>query len=360
VVCVPDGCQGESFVATPVAANMLIVLDRSLSMRDNLNNNDGRKIDVATTAIDALVAAHAGQIRFGLAPFPGTNTDGSQGQDCGQGYVAVDVADNNAQPITDYLTTMGLSQFHTPTGEDLAGVVEPYTPLQDTARNNFVLLVTDGAANCSVDPAGEVAKLAAGQNGQFPPVKTFVVGFGSGVDAGQLTAMATAGGEALPGTPNYYQADSAADLNTIFGSIAQAALSCDYTLNASAGNDPNALLVFFNGVPVPRDATHATGWDYNPATTDLHFAGNACIALQSGSVTDLSIAFGCPAQAGEGEGEGEGAGGEGEGEGATGGEGEGEGSSNCGGTGAHCTKDADCCAGFLCNTQTQQCLFLGG
>src|SRR5207302_5175985 len=106
------------------------------------------------------------------------------------------------------------------------------------------------------------------------------------------------------------------------------------------------------GVAVPRDASHVTGWDSDPATSLLHFVGNACVALQSGSVNDLSIAFGCPAPAGEGEGEGAA-----EGEG---GAGEGEGAGNCGGVGATCATDADCCQGFICDVQTQQCLFLGG
>jgi hypothetical protein len=358
-VCVPAGCQTENFVAAPVKPNMMIVFDRSGSMNDPLDNNGGTKISVAISAISNLVTAHDADIRFGFAPFPGDGPQCDQNtQQCSSGLIAVDIADNTGSQIVTFLNNMGdISNCRgTPTGDQF-NAVDADIPLRDTTRPDFIILMTDGAANCGADPPTAIANLAGGQGGQFPPVKTFVIGFGSGVDATQLTDMSNAGGEPLPGNPNYYQADSAQNLNDIFTAITSAVLGCDYTLTG-AGNDPNALLVFFNGQSVPRDATHATGWDYDPSTSLLHFAGNACVALQSGSVSDLSIAFGCPGGTG-GEGEGEGAGGEGEGEGA-GGEGEGEGGGNCGGTGAQCTKDTDCCAGFLCNQSTHQCLFLGG
>ena len=37
-----------------------------------------------------------------------------------------------------------------------------------------------------------------------------------------------------------------------------------------------------------------TGWDVDVVANRLRFAGNACTALQSGIVTDLTLVYGCP------------------------------------------------------------------
>jgi hypothetical protein len=160
--------------------------------------------------------------------------------------------------------------------------------LQDATRNNYILLVTDGEANCD-DPVPVVETFAA----RNPPTPTFVVGFGDGVDPEQLEDMATAGGTALAGNPNYYQADNAAGLQQALDDIVGEVLSCDYDI-PTAPDDPDRLSVYFDGIRVPRDPTGATGWEYNAANARLTFAGNACAALQSGAVNDLSIVYGCP------------------------------------------------------------------
>lgn len=36
------------------------------------------------------------------------------------------------------------------------------------------------------------------------------------------------------------------------------------------------------------------GWQYDPESNQLSFAGAACEALRSGEVTDLVIVYGCP------------------------------------------------------------------
>ena len=76
---------------------------------------------------------------------------------------------------------------------------------------------------------------------RMPVVKTFVVGFGSAVDATQLRDMARAGGTARAGmTPEYYQADDAASLRTAFAAIAGSVISCTYTLS-NTPPDPDTV-----------------------------------------------------------------------------------------------------------------------
>jgi hypothetical protein len=130
--------------------------------------------------------------------------------------------------------------------------------------------------------------------GQTPPVRTFVVGFGSAVDPAELDGMATAGGTAIAGgPPYYYQADDAASLGSALTTIAGSVLSCSYTLS-DVPPDPDLLFVYFDGVAVDRDTTGADGWDYDGGTNQLVFHGPACDALLSGGVADLIISYGCP------------------------------------------------------------------
>jgi hypothetical protein len=155
-------------------------------------------------------------------------------------------------------------------------------------RPNYVLLITDGQSTCD-DPAPMVASLRL----EEPEIKTFVVGFGDGVDPGELEDMAEAGGTALGGDTKYYQADDAQALGQAFADIAGNVLSCSYLLD-QVPPDPDDLYVYVDAVLVLRDQTHANGWDYDPLTNQINFYGPTCSQLQSGTVQGLEIIFGCP------------------------------------------------------------------
>ena len=85
------GCDGELYGTDNVPANVLIVLDQSASMLDEI---DGRtKWDIALEAISALLAARGDGIRFGLMLYPGFDQSCDEGMECGEGVFAVDPAD---------------------------------------------------------------------------------------------------------------------------------------------------------------------------------------------------------------------------------------------------------------------------
>src|SRR5262245_39695324 len=63
------GCNGQPYTANRVQPNVLIVLDRSSSMNEDIGG--GTKWEIAKQAITDLLAAEGGQIRFGLAMYPG-------------------------------------------------------------------------------------------------------------------------------------------------------------------------------------------------------------------------------------------------------------------------------------------------
>lgn len=274
------GCDGVAFQAEPVVPNLLIVLDRSGSMKES--GGGDTKWNIARTALDQILDDHGDQVRFGLDMF--ASNDG-----CAAGEINVDVGAGTAGAISTAFMN-ATANSGTPIHATM-NALRSYGGIKDRNHPNYVLLLTDGKEECNIwaDPAAPVQQL----RNQTPSVKTFVVGFGSGVNAAQLNDMATKGGTARPGSPKYYQANNATDLSNALAAILGTVLSCTYTLD-QVPEDLAELYVYQNDTPIERDTTHADGWDYDEATGELTFYGAACDALESGDVTDLAIVYGCP------------------------------------------------------------------
>lgn len=279
------GCGGEFYQADAIPPNVLIMIDRSGSMNDEIGNET--MWNIARDAVNQLLASYEGKIRFGLLLYPGFNQSCSQGERCEVGDIDVGLGDGKEGEIRSYLRDAGTCSFRTPISAALQSAIG-YAPLQDADRNNYVLLMTDGEENCDGDPVAAVTALRQ----QTEEVKTFVVGFGSGVDGQQLNQMADAAGTALSGDPRYYQADDAAALSSAFNAIAGSVLSCSYTLSEEPP-DANRLYVYFNKSELPRDTGHNDGWDYDATSKELTFYGSACDRLKAGEVQDLQVVFGC-------------------------------------------------------------------
>ena len=276
------GCTGVAFQAMPVTPNVMIVLDRSGSMKDpGDSSSSDSKWTIAGDALTALFNQVGGQVRFGLVTF---SSDGS----CGAGNVRVDIGDNTSMAIETKIS--GTSpKGSTPivaTMDSLVGNTE----LMDPDHPNYVLLVTDGEEKCDTFTTQPLTDL----KNQSPSVKTFVVGFGAGIpNPDQLNDLATAGGTALSGNTKYYQANNASQLADALGSIIGSVLSCTYTLD-QVPSDLSQLYVYEDGTAVDQDPGQQNGWDYDSASNTLTFYGPTCDALQNGTVTDVSIVYGCP------------------------------------------------------------------
>jgi hypothetical protein len=280
------GCEGDEYGADRVPPNVLIVLDRSDSMNEDIGG--GTKWEIALAAVTTLLASHGADIRFGLMLYPGTNQSCSAGMRCRDGLIEIAPADGTSAMIDAFLGGAGTCMFGTPTAEALEQVV-PYPGLEDTTRANYVLLITDGQSTCE-DPIPVAATLAA----ETPPVRTFVVGFGSGVDPTELDGLAMAGGTARAGGPPFYfQADDAASLASALDTIAGSVLSCTYSLS-SVPEDVSMLYVYTDRTEVERDTAHTTGWDYDPSTNTITFYGATCDALLAGTVSNVVVTYGCP------------------------------------------------------------------
>ncbi|MBK7862110.1 MAG: VWA domain-containing protein [Archangiaceae bacterium] len=272
-----DSCGGELFQSTHVQANFLIVLDHSGSMMEKINTT--AKWDLATAAVKQVTTQYQSQIRFGLSMF-------STPTNCDPGSNFVPVGDGAAAAISGALPVIADGKG-TPIGGALR-LAAMHPGLMDPARANFVMLVTDGKENCQGNPVSEVKALAAAN------IKTFVVGFGSDVDAQMLSNMAINGGTARNTTPRYYQADDQATLNAAFNTIAQGAIGCDFKLS-KAPPDPSKIFVYVNGQPIPRDPMNKIGWNYNgPANDRITLYGTVCDAVANNASAKVQIVYGCP------------------------------------------------------------------
>jgi hypothetical protein len=193
--------------------DVLILLDRSLSMSSTVGTQS--KWAHAKDAVNQMVSTYEGMIRFGLMLFPGPQANVDI---CDPGVVEVDVADSTQTSIATALSA-SFPDGNTPIADTLDNALGHLNGI-DPAKTKYVLLVTDGQETCSGDPVSAVTPLASAQ------VKTYVVGFGDGVDPTQLDSMAQAGGTALAADPSYYQADSPAQLSQALQAIGSFVSCC--------------------------------------------------------------------------------------------------------------------------------------
>lgn len=273
------GCMGERVEAQQVTPNVMILLDKSGSMDRSAGGSD-TKWEIAVRAIENLLVEFEGRIRFGLLVYP-------EGSGCNVGEIDVEVGLASGPAILDTLART-TPRGSTPIGASLAAV-RNYEGIRDPARPNYVLLLTDGDERCNGDGEAEVRALRA----LDPEVKTFVVGFGSGVSPAELEAMAIAGGTAQSGSTAYFQADDEASLNAAFSTIGGLVLSCAYEIDDTGlALEADDIFVYFDGVPVEHDG--GARWSYTRGAGEIVFHGEACEDLRRGRVRDLVIVHGCP------------------------------------------------------------------
>lgn len=292
--CAPGGeCGSQKAEATAIPPNMLIVLDRSCSMRSNVSGKP--KWTIAVDALKSLTTKYAGKIRFGLSLFPDT-----VGNQCTQGAIPIHPAVANEPKISKLLTdSLKTSDPNYPDGPCVTNIdtamqqAQGCPELKDATRTNYALLVSDGAqAGCNA-AGGDKGTEAIIADMAKVGIKTFVVGFGGGVDGAQLDKFAVAGGVPAAGATKYYKAEDEASLAKVLDTIGSAALGCVFTLDKTPP-DPAKIFVFFDGTTeVSRDP--ANGWQYDPATNTVTFFGAACADIKAEKVKSVDIVLGCKA-----------------------------------------------------------------
>ncbi len=295
--CMPGGdCGAQEFGAEAVPPNMLLVQDRSCSMKDNVGGKT--KWQISVEAINQITTTYKDKIRFGMTWFPDI-----EGDKCLQETpVPVPCAGGTESQIQAlFSASLAPADPFYPDGPCVTNIdtaimqASAEASLKDPTRQNFAVLITDGkqaGCNAAGGDAGTV-NILAGMFAAVPPIPTFVVGFGAETDPAQMNAFADAGGVPRNDpTTRYYQADDAATLQQALDVIAGSVVGCTLLLG-DVPPDPADLYAFLDNLPVTRDPTHQSGWDYDAATNTVTFYGTDCDNLKNGVVKDVDIVFGC-------------------------------------------------------------------
>ncbi len=284
-----EDCGDATFNITQLEPNVMILLDRSGSMNDDVPGSGDSRWNVAKQVVNATAAEFDDTVRFGLATFSACIA----GMACSPGQIEIPVAPGNAASIANFLAGAADGFFgylcnsgmpETSTGRSLDALVgNPL--LQDPGRDNAVLLVTDGGESQECTPVD--GPTAAGNLfGQDIPVKVFAVGFG--FSGASLDQIAMAGG-----TNQGYTAENQAELNAALSSILGGIASCTFQLD-EVPPDPSELYVFLNSDPagIPIDA--ANGYTYDPVTNSITLHGTTCDAVINGDSAKVDVVYGCP------------------------------------------------------------------
>ncbi len=89
----------------------------------------------------------------------------------------------------------------------------------------------------------------------------------------------------------------AADLVNALGDIRGRTASCEFEVDADPSRvDPARVNVSISGADgfVPRDTTHADGWDYSTGMRSVVLYGATCTRVLANSTALVRIVFGCP------------------------------------------------------------------
>jgi hypothetical protein len=287
-----NNCGFQHFDLARRPAELILVLDRSGSMRETPQGGTRSKWIETTEGLDEVITRTQGTVLWGLKLFPaGAVTCAvSDGID-------VPAALNNAAAVTAAYRAAGPEGDGTPTAAVIAKTV---AHLQATPSTNarYLLLATDGQPTCADgrdggrdDAATTVQAVAAAAAAGF---HTFVAGIATRPGPGQVLAqLAVAGQEPRPGDPTYYPVTSRQDLIDTFGIIAGRVSDCVFPLDV-APPSPGDVAVNVGGQRIGRDDSHADGWDYGPDNRSVRLYGPACDRVKASDRDQVNIIFGCP------------------------------------------------------------------
>ncbi|MCA9671696.1 MAG: VWA domain-containing protein [Myxococcales bacterium] len=250
----------------PTQAQVMIVLDRSSSMTESAGS--GTKWSTARTAVANLVGYFQGTLELGIMLYPAYPDQGTAS--CAAGTVNVAPSFGTASAINGLLSS-SYPKGLTPSTATLDAARGYLSTIRSPGKAQYVIFITDGKETCaSQEPKTATAALLASG------IKTFVVGFGSGVSTTALTAAAQSGG-----TGNYYQANDPNALMTALSNIGQA-ISCCGNGRLDPGERCDTAIPVGAPGGCPTHPVHCD--DKNPLTQDT-ISGSGCQAACTNNQT---------------------------------------------------------------------------
>jgi hypothetical protein len=288
-------------------ADLLLVLDRSRSMIQDVNGRGGGNNNTAdggvagpskwsevVAAIDPVIKATQAEVAWGLKLYPLTETcgvpDGATTPVATGNYEAIMTAIKGADPAVG-------NGGSTPTR---LAVDKAVAFIKGTASTNskYLVVATDGQPNCAGgrngndDAPATIAAVAAAAAAGIP---SFIVGVATaGSDAHDtLNQMADKGGRPRTDASKYYPVASRDELVSALQTITGQIASCTFPLSPPPPV-PENVAVEIDGQRVTHDVSQGNGWNYGPQNKSLILYGAVCDSLKAGTAKNVQILYGCP------------------------------------------------------------------
>ncbi|HEY4188721.1 MAG TPA: VWA domain-containing protein [Polyangia bacterium] len=297
-------CDAITATPTPLPPDILILLDRSGSMANDINDKGcgtsgtldcgaASKWTQMTAAINQAVTSSESNVRWGLRFF-GNGSDNTCGVTAGAAGTAVAPGLSTSAAIAAAIAgTRPATGTPTANAETTAAA---YLQTLTDPNPKFILLATDGKPTCAGgsnvaddSPAAIAAVGAVASAG----LKTFVVGIattGMGTADTTLNTMADMGGEPQSGTTHYYPVMSTADLVATIQKIQGiAALTCTYDLGGQP-TDTNGVKVLVDGTQLdPGPDT----WKFSTDDKTIELTGTTCASVMNSTIQKVQIFLPC-------------------------------------------------------------------
>jgi uncharacterized protein YegL len=287
----PSLCSTQTIDAYGSTPDMMIVLDRSLSM--TLYN----RWQPSKNAVQTITSEFERLVSFGLVMFPGMGSTNPLDLLLGTGGCAggekVDVPMKvlNAMAIaqaTNGTQTMGLTPTGAGLGAALTALGDRKPGLDTMVKPGYVLLVTDGEPSCdptiSPDTIQQDAAIMAVKALKAANIPTYVIGYQ--IDPMWQPLMNQLAMEG--GTGMYHPAESSMQIIDTFRQITKDVVKCSFELSMVPPN-PKFVRVTIDKQTITLDA--ADGWVINGKTVTLQ--GGACATLKDGKGHALNAQIEC-------------------------------------------------------------------
>lgn len=318
----PPTCETTTAIASTVPPNVMLVLDKSRSMINYTWDHDGMPQTAEVTrwaslhaTVDSITSHYQDGMNIGLSLFPAVEADQSYGGACLVHDVPeVGVGLDNAAAILAAIPAADSLEIYgaTPAAAGIATALAHLESLDD-GLPAAMILVTDGAANCSLGAEGlerfdeydEDLPLLVADAWERAGIPTYVIGIDIEevsehpftTPREKLDEVAQLGGVPQPGEVGFYDVPSADALMTALDDIA-ASVSCGVQLG-KAPSDINQLVVSIDGDVIPRldSCEQGDGWIFSNPDGELdriELCNASCDALLE--VGEIEAEFLCPPQ----------------------------------------------------------------